>query len=188
MLSFGPQRRSAVPLRFLSSGLAQFVALDQSWCTILSPLSPAPVCSRRRWCSDFLSLLPPLSFSLWSVYLVSVIPPFWFPCRRFYFLGFLSSLSFLFSPFSAVDHSGSVGSGQPLVNAIRTDSALIGGTAPFIFQHCSTFAQTGTCHTSFNWNCSYCDTLNALILRVFLSEFLILNAFMFCLRRINDLN
>lgn len=32
---------------------------------------------------------------------------------------------------SAVDRSGSVGSGQPLVNAIRTDSALIGGTEPF---------------------------------------------------------
>lgn len=30
--------------------------------------------------------------------------------------------------FSAVDQSGSVGSGQPLVNAIRTDSAVIGGT------------------------------------------------------------
>lgn len=29
---------------------------------------------------------------------------------------------------SAVDQSGSVGSGQPLVNAIRSDSALIGGT------------------------------------------------------------
>lgn len=33
---------------------------------------------------------------------------------------------------SAVDQSGSVGSGQPLVNAIRTDSALIGGTKPFL--------------------------------------------------------
>lgn len=32
---------------------------------------------------------------------------------------------------SAVDQSGSVGSGQPLVNAIRTDSALIGGTKLF---------------------------------------------------------
>lgn len=31
-------------------------------------------------------------------------------------------------PFSAVDQSGSAGSGQPLINAIRTDSALIGGT------------------------------------------------------------
>uniref|UniRef100_A0A3Q3WVP5 Uncharacterized protein n=1 Tax=Mola mola TaxID=94237 RepID=A0A3Q3WVP5_MOLML len=32
---------------------------------------------------------------------------------------------------SGNDQSGSVGSGQPLVNAIRTDSALIGGTGPF---------------------------------------------------------
>lgn len=32
------------------------------------------------------------------------------------------------SPSSAVDQSGSLGSGQPLVNAVRTDSALIGGT------------------------------------------------------------
>ena len=43
-----------------------------------------------------------------------------------------SSLSFLLPlSFSAVDESGSVGSGQPLVNAMRTDSALIGGTELF---------------------------------------------------------
>lgn len=40
-------------------------------------------------------------------------------------------LSSFFLSLSAVDRSGSVGSGQPLVNAIRTDSALIGGTEPF---------------------------------------------------------
>lgn len=40
------------------------------------------------------------------------------------------SLSHPFS-FSAVDQSGSAGSGQPLINAIRTDSALIGGTVFF---------------------------------------------------------
>uniref|UniRef100_A0AAQ4NSJ6 Contactin associated protein like 3 n=1 Tax=Gasterosteus aculeatus aculeatus TaxID=481459 RepID=A0AAQ4NSJ6_GASAC len=40
----------------------------------------------------------------------------------------LSGVSY-FLPFSlsAVDQSGSAGSGQPLVNAVRTDSALIGG-------------------------------------------------------------
>uniref|UniRef100_A0A7N6BE81 Neurexin/syndecan/glycophorin C domain-containing protein n=1 Tax=Anabas testudineus TaxID=64144 RepID=A0A7N6BE81_ANATE len=43
----------------------------------------------------------------------------------FTFLFHLSSGTVL--SFSAVDQSGSVGSGQPLVNAIRTDSALIGG-------------------------------------------------------------
>lgn len=43
----------------------------------------------------------------------------------------LSGVSY-FLPFSlsAVDQSGSAGSGQPLVNAVRTDSALIGGTEP----------------------------------------------------------
>lgn len=40
---------------------------------------------------------------------------------------------------SALDQSGSVGSGQPLVNAIRSDSALIGGTG------------TGTCLAVFYW-------------------------------------
>ena len=39
----------------------------------------------------------------------------------------------LLLPFSAVDHSGVVASGQPLVNAIRTDSALIGGTEPVFY-------------------------------------------------------
>lgn len=38
---------------------------------------------------------------------------------------------------SAVDQSGSLGSGQPLVNAIRTDSALIGGTERAFFNQIS---------------------------------------------------
>lgn len=45
---------------------------------------------------------------------------------------FLSFLPFFF-PVSAVDGSGSVGSGQPLVNAMKTDSALIGGTSSVVF-------------------------------------------------------
>lgn len=47
---------------------------------------------------------------------------------------FTITVSSLVSPpvFSfALDPSGSVGSGQPQVNAIRTNSALIGGTGPF---------------------------------------------------------
>lgn len=42
-------------------------------------------------------------------------------------ISFLSSVILSFSV-SPVDQSGSVGSGQPLVNAMKTDSALIGGT------------------------------------------------------------
>lgn len=119
-----------------SSNLSHLIRADVQFCP------PMPVCSQQWWCSDLLSLLPPLSFSLWSVYLVSIIPPFDFLVDvHFYFWGVSVISFFLFSPFSAVDHSGSVGSGQPLVNAMRTDSALIGGTAPFIFQHCGTLLE-----------------------------------------------
>lgn len=46
-----------------------------------------------------------------------------FPCS-FSFLSF----SLLYISGSAPGQSGSVGTGQPVVNAIRSDSALIGGT------------------------------------------------------------
>lgn len=45
---------------------------------------------------------------------------------------FLLSLALYFSVslsvyLSAVDHSGTLGTGEPIVNAIKSDSALIGG-------------------------------------------------------------
>lgn len=61
----------------------------------------------------------------------------------------LALLSSFASLLSAVDQSGSVGSGQPLVNAIRTDSALIGGTElfhqPFTFWPSKTCCRWGGC-------------------------------------------
>lgn len=58
------------------------------------------------------------------------------------------SLSHPFS-FSAVDQSGSAGSGQPLINAIRTDSALIGGTV-FFLKHTSLYREPSSpCFAAF---------------------------------------
>lgn len=45
------------------------------------------------------------------------------------FFLYMYLLLFLLPPLCAAGHSGSVGTGQPLVNNIRSDSALIGGTA-----------------------------------------------------------
>lgn len=58
---------------------------------------------------------------------------FSFPTLIFFILLSVSLLSILLPFIPAVDQSGSVGSGQPLVNAVRSDSALIGGTELF---HC----------------------------------------------------
>lgn len=112
----------------------------RAWSELMyNSVPPTPHARLLSMTMMFWSPLTPASFILLPLICLFGVnyPPFWFPCSLLFF-GVSVISFFLFSPFSAVDHSGSVGSGQPLVNAIRTDSALIGGTAPFIFQHCST--------------------------------------------------
>ena len=91
------------------------------------------------------SIFPPLCFSLPLIFfclfiflfifgdsLISVFFPFFF--FFFFFCSFFCHfLCLIPSLLLTVDQSGSVNTGQPLVNSVRTDSALIGGTVTNMF-------------------------------------------------------
>lgn len=93
---------------------------------ILSFSDPICLISYIFYHSLFFHSLPCVLVLSWFFHFNHFSPPlvFFLPLLHHFPLSFSLSLS-------AVDRSGSVGSGQPLVNAIRTDSALIGGTEPF---------------------------------------------------------
>lgn len=104
-----------------SSSLWRFVSYSESWFSF-------PLIYSEWWCSDLVEFFPLDNYPL-----ILLFPLSWcslvFHFR--YDLFFLLSSSSTILSFSPVDQSGSVSSGQPLVNAMRTDSALIGGTEPF---------------------------------------------------------
>lgn len=132
---------------FCLRGLIQFVVLDQSWAP-LPPTLPLSTLNNDAVLISAVSLICLFAVNyLLLFFLVIVLSVLW--C----FLGGVSVISSFPSHSllsSTVDHSGSVGSGQPLVNAIRTDSALIGGTAPLIFQRRCTLAKAESCRASFH--------------------------------------